>query len=335
MQAWVLQDQSDKQLSALKWQAVPQPVPADDEVLVKVHANGLNPVDYKLVEGGVASWTYPHVIGLDVAGEIAAIGSNVTDFQIGDRVFYHGDLARQGGFAEYVTTKADVVAQLPEKLSYEQGAALLCGAMTGYQAFYRKANLTNVHTVLVHAGAGGVGGIVIQLAKAAGKTVYTTVSKGKQAFVKQFGPDEMIDYHATDVTEAIKQLTDGLGVDLIINSIGSAEATKDLDRVAYNGCVVTIDGQPDIIQTDALDRGVGIYSLNLGGAHRSGNPVQRHDLAVMAEALGQLTAAGQLDPMIERILPVSAVPEGLQMLKDHQVTGKLVVRWDEGQTESK
>lgn len=334
MQAWVLQNQTDQQISALKLTEISQPVLEADEVLVKVHANGLNPVDYKLVEGGVASWTYPHVIGLDVAGEIAAVGQNVTDFQIGDRVFYHGDLARQGGFAQYVTTKADVVAQLPENLSYEQGAALLCGAMTGYQAFYRKANLTNVHTVLVHAGAGGVGGIVIQLAKAAGKTVYTTVSKGKQAFVQQFKPDAMIDYHATDVTEAVKQLTDGLGVDLIINSIGSAEATKDLDRVAYNGCVVTIDGQPNV-EAPGLNRGVGVYSLDLGGAHRSGNPVQRHDLAVMAEALGQLTAKGQLDPMIERVLPASAVPEGLQLLKDHQVTGKLVVSWDDSKTELK
>lgn len=259
----------------------------------------------------------PAYFWLDVAGEVVTTGAAVTGFKAGERVFYHGDLTKNGGFAEYAVVK-----------SYEQAAALLCGAMTAYAAVYRKANLTNRHSVLIHAGSGGVGGIAIQLAKQIGLTVYTTVSARKRAFVQSLQPDHIIDYQTTDVTATIKELTQGLGVDLIINTIGSTEATADLQRLAYNGALVTIVGEPDLSHYDLGRYGQSVLSVNLGGAHQSHNPQQQADLATMATALGELVVTKKLDPMIDHVLSFEQIPQGLQALKQHLISGKLVARID-------
>ncbi|WP_412989884.1 alcohol dehydrogenase catalytic domain-containing protein [Pediococcus siamensis] len=328
MQAWVVEKNEQRQIDDLQFIQIATPAPGADELLVKVHSVGLNPVDYKVIEGGVATWHYPHVVGLDVAGEVVAIGTDVSQFTVGERVFYHGDLTRQGGFAEFATPKADVVAKMPADLTYAQAAALLCGAMTAYQAIFRKASLTNRHTALIHAGAGGVGGIAIQLAKLAGLKVLTTVSKRKQAFVTNLHPDFMIDYRTQNVTQVVQQLTAGLGVDLIVNTIGAKAATADLDRLAYNGALVTIDGQPDLRASDYARRGIGVFSVNLGGAHQSKNPQQRQDLAKMATELGNLVVAHKLNPLVERQISFQEIPQGLQAIKAHEVIGKIVANWD-------
>lgn len=328
MQALYVNSATAHELSALTLGEQPQPQPAADEVLVRVHAVGLNPVDYKLVEEGNTNWQFPHIFGLDVAGEVVTTGAAVTGFKAGERAFYHGDLTKNGGFAEYAVVKSYAVAKMPTGLSYEQAAALLCGAMTAYAAVYRKANLTNRHSVLIHAGAGGVGGIAIQLAKQIGLTVYTTVSARKRAFVQSLQPDHIIDYQTTDVTATIKELTQGLGVDLIINTIGSTEATADLQRLAYNGALVTIVGEPDLSHYDLGRYGQSVLSVNLGGAHQSHNPQQQADLATMATALGELVVTKKLDPMIDHVLSFEQIPQGLQALKQHLISGKLVARID-------
>ncbi|MFC6170020.1 zinc-binding dehydrogenase [Loigolactobacillus jiayinensis] len=326
MRAIYLNTATDHGLDALTIGERPQPQPAAEEILVRVHAVGLNPVDYKLIEGGNKKWQYPHILGLDVAGEIVALGPQVSGFAVGERVFYHGDLTKDGGFAEYATVKSYAVAKMPAELSYEQAAALLCGAMTAYAALYRKASLANRHTVLIHAGAGGVGGIAVQLAKHSGLTVYTTASSRKRALAKRLLPDHIIDYQTTDVTAAIKELTHGHGVDLIINTVGTKEATADLQRLAYNGALVTIVGGPDLSDHALEQRGQSWLSVNLGGAHQSNNLQQQTDLAVMAAELGKLVVAKQLDPLIERVLAFEQIPQGLQALKQHLISGKVVAR---------
>ena len=213
---------------------VPVPTPAEHEVLIKVHAAGLNPVDYKIVEGGVSAWQYPHVLGLDVAGEIVSIGQGVTNWHVGDRVSGHGDLTKNGCFAEYVTAPTYELAKIPDSVSYEVTASALCGALTAYEAIERKANFANVNTVLVHAGAGGVGSITIQLAKLHGFKVFTTVSSSKYDYVKQLAPDVIINYQTEDVDKKLADLTDGLGVNLINDTVSKKEAELDLRRLAYN-----------------------------------------------------------------------------------------------------
>lgn len=328
MKALVVVDPDDKTIASLRVADVQVPTPASNQVLIKVHAVGLNPVDYKVVEGGLPSWTYPHTLGLDVAGEIVAVGEAVTDWQVGDRVSGHGDLTQNGCFAEFVAVSTYQLARIPDNVSYEIAASLLCGALTAYTAVERKPNLTNARTVLVHAGAGGVGSIAIQLAKLHGFKVFTTVSTAKIKYVQQLHPDVIIDYRQEDVDERLKQLTNGLGVDLIIDTVGKTEAEKDLRRLTYNGTLVTIVDVPDLTGVPMFNCGLSVDVVNLGGAHLSGNPYQKADLGKMNDEMLQLVAKGKVKPLIEKVLPFAQIKEGLQAIKDHQVVGKIVVKME-------
>ena len=328
MKSLVVKRPNDKIIDHLQIVDVAKPVPAPNQVLIRVHAVGLNPVDYKVVESGVPAWTYPHTLGLDVAGEIAAVGANVTDWQVGERVSGHGDLAKNGCFAEFVTVPTYQLARIPAEVSYETAASLLCGALTAYTAVERKPNLTNVKTVLIHAGAGGVGSIAIQLAKLHGFRVFTTVSAGKIEYVRQLHPDVIIDYRKEDVDDRIDQLTGGLGVDLIIDTVGKTEAERDLRRLAYNGTLVTIVDVPDLTGVPMFDRGLSVDVVNLGGAHHSGNLAQQAGLGKMNAEMLNLAAAGKVDPLIEKVISFDQIKAGLQAIKDHQVVGKLVAKID-------
>lgn len=328
MKALVVNSPDDQSIDRLQIAEVEKPTPAPDQVLIRIHAAGLNPVDYKVVEGGVPAWTYPHTLGLDVAGEIVAVGDNVTAWRVGDRVSGHGDLTKNGCFAEFIAVPTYQLARIPDNVSYETAASLLCGALTAYTAVERKPNLTNVKTVLVHAGAGGVGSIAIQLAKLHGLEVYTTVSTGKVKYVQQLHPVAVIDYRQEDVDARLDQLTDGRGVDLIIDTVGKTEAERDLGRLAYNGTLVTIVDVPDLTGIPMFDHGLSVAVVNLGGAHLSGNLAQQADLGRMNAAMLELAAAGKVDPLIEQVLPFDQIKVGLQAIKDHQVVGKLVVKID-------
>lgn len=324
MQALVITGPKQRDLADLTWVRRPTPRPRPDEVLIATKAVGLNPVDEKLVASGHMAWTFPHTLGLDVAGVVIAVGERVNEFQPGQRVCGHGNLAVDGSFAEAVTLPVGAVAEIPPKLSFETAAGSLCAGLTAYQALFRKANLNAVETVLVHAGAGGVGSMAIQLAKSVGKTVWTTVSADKQAFVTRCHPDMQIDYRREDVTARIGELSQQRGVDLIINTIGSP--TADLPRLAYNGQLVCVLETPTgpIPAQPALS----ISNLDLGGAHRSHNPQQVADLGRMTRALLALEDQGQVDPLISEILTPDQIPAGLQRLRQHAVVGKLVATFN-------
>ncbi|BDZ31793.1 zinc-binding dehydrogenase [Lactiplantibacillus sp. WILCCON 0030] len=325
MKAWVVKNQAHLGLEQLRLLDVPIPKPQVAELQVKVQAVGLNPVDYKIIDSGVAAWQYPHTIGIDVAGEVSAVGPDVTDFKLGDRVFYHSDLRRNGALATYNVTLAASVAKLPDALSYVQGAAILCANLTAYQALIRKVNLTNAQTVLIHAGGGAVGLAALQLAKQLGLRTITTVSARKRALVEKVGADTIIDYHQEDVTAAVLKATEGRGVDVSLNTIGGSELAADAARMAYNGQIVAIgDGMPQHFDFD--DHALALIRSGLGGVYRSNDPVQIHDLAVMAQAVAKLVVAAKLDPLIGDVQPFDQVPTALQTIKSGRNVGKLVIQ---------
>ena len=322
MQALVVPQAGQTQLTQLRWMERPIPTPQAGEVLVRTRAVGLNPVDYKVVEDGVAAWQYPHTLGLDVAGTVMAVGPGVTRFTVGQRVCGHGNLAVDGAFAEAVVATASALTPIPATVSFEQAAGSLCAGLTAYQAIFRKANLNAVRTVLVHAGAGGVGSMAIQLAQLAGKRVFTTVSAAKQDFVSKLKPAAMLDYKTVDVTQEILGLTANQGVDLVVNTIGRPEA--DLPRLAYNGQLVCVLETPKQVPAS---QALTVSNLDLGGAHRSGNPAQVADLGEMAHALLALVAAGQVDPLVTRVIDAAEIVAGLQAIRDHRVMGKVVAKF--------
>ncbi|WP_334351853.1 zinc-binding dehydrogenase [Companilactobacillus sp. HBUAS56257] len=316
---------NENSIADVKVSQVEIPKISDNEVLIKVCAVGLNPVDYKLIENHPDGWNDPHVLGLDAAGIVEKVGDNCDQkFSKGQRVFFHGDLAKDGVFAEYAKAKSNVLAKIPDNVSFEAAAAILCSGLTAYASLFRKMNLTGKKTVLIHAGAGGVGSIAVQLAKYLGLTVFTTVSTKKIEFAKKIGADYVIDYKKEDTTAVIQKLTHGVGVDLIINLVGGIEVQKDLERLTYNGAVVDILNTPDLTNYDLGAKGQSVLSVNLGGAHHGGNKGQLNDLATMANSLVKLVSQGVIDPLITKEIKFAQIPSGLRLIKEHQTEGKIV-----------
>ncbi|MGO4959142.1 alcohol dehydrogenase catalytic domain-containing protein [Bifidobacterium pseudolongum] len=330
MKAYVIPNAEARGLDAMELADVPRPQAAPGHVLIQVHAAGLNPVDYKLAEGGNANWTYPHILGLDVAGEIVELGEGVEDtWKVGMRVAGHGDLRFDGCFAEYVSAPTYELALIPDDVEYTTAAGMLCSALTAYQTINRKPNLNLVRTALVHGGSGAVGGVAVQLAKMHGITVFTTCSTRNVDYVREHvRPDAVIDYRTQDVDERVRELTDGRGADLIVDTVSGEEAECDLGRLAYNGQLVTIVDVPPVSSGQMFGGALSIDVVNLGGAHGSGNPMEQRDLGTMASDVLSMVSQGQLDPLITGVLPFGDLVEGLRSLADHKVTGKLVVDVD-------
>lgn len=305
---------------------VSTPSAGKGQVLVEVYAAGLNPVDYKTATGGNPNWTYPHVLGLDVAGVIAGVGEGVEQWKTGDRVLYHGDLTKPGGYAEFAVTKAHTVSRIPDGVSFEEAAALPTAGYTAYQAVNRKLPLSRIHTLLIHGGAGGVGGFAVQFAKLAGKQVISTASQHNHEYVKGLGADDVIDYREADVAAEILRITDGRGVDAVIDAVSRQTATEALGLTAFSGHVVHISGAPDYGQIKPFTKSLSIHEVALGAAHQSGDPAAEHELAVIGDEVLQLLAAGKISSLLEEVVKLEEIPDALARLSGRHVRGKIVAK---------
>jgi len=210
---------------------------ADDEVLIKVMAAGVNPVDTKVRANGLMfDDAYPAILGCDGAGFVESIGADVEHLQVGDAVYYcYGGLGQKsdagdsvGNYAEYAVVRAAYVALKPTSLDFDTAAASPLVLITAWEALFDRARLQSGQKVFIHAGAGGVGHVAIQLAKLAGAEVATTVSSAEKAnFVKELGADLVINYKTQNVADVLLDWTDGLGVDVAFDTVGG-EAFKQL-----------------------------------------------------------------------------------------------------------
>lgn len=324
MKALVLNEAG--QIENLKIDEVAIPRPLVDEVLIKVQAVGLNPVDVSLIHSGNPNWSYPHILGLDVAGIVMGVGANVKKIKVGDRVAYHGDLTKQGGFAQYAIAKANIMAPIPDNVTFEEAAALPCAGMTAYQAIFRKIPRDMIQTILIHGGNGAVGGFAIQLAKSLGWTVFTTCSKENFDHVKSIGADYAIDYHTQDITKEVLRLTSKDGVDAIINTVSKQSAEQDLERLAFNGHLVCIAGVADNQLVQPFTKAISVHEIALGGAHSSNNLRAQADLSTMLRALLEKVAAKEIDPLISEIVTLEGIPAALQKIKGRHVRGKIVAK---------
>ncbi|MGM7723855.1 zinc-binding dehydrogenase [Metabacillus sp. Hm71] len=324
MKAWFIKNPGS--IGNLTWGDIQDVTAGEGQLVVKVVSTALNPVDYKMIENGSNNWSYPHIPGVDLAGEVVEIGEYVVGFKVGDRVACHTDLNQKGAFAEKAVIDAHAAAKIPEGVSYDQAAAVLCAGMTAYQAVIQKLNHHHKKTILIHAGAGGVGGYAIQLAKELGLKVFTTASSHNHSWVTSLGADVAIDYKTEDVTKRILEETNNEGVDLIFNTVGSNEATEDLKRLAFSGHMAYIAGAPDMSNVKPFTLSPSIHEVALGAAHSSGSIRARENLAFMAKELLERVDAGTLDPMITEVLPKEELPAGLDKLKGRHVRGKIIIR---------
>ena len=239
----------------------------DDQVLVHIKAIGINPIDTKIRAAPERfPVSFPVIPGCDGAGVVEAVGRHVQNFKRGDDVYFSqpGFNNRQGTYAEYTLVDASLLALKPRSLSFEQAAAVPLVFITAWEALYDRARVTSGQTILIHAGAGGVGHAAIQLAKLTGAKVITTVSTDEKAdFVKRLGADKIINYQTQDIAAEVSQWTAGKGVDIAFDTVGSNVLQSCLSCVKYYGDVVTIlQPTPDTNWSDARIRNVR-FSLEL------------------------------------------------------------------------
>ncbi|XXM70929.1 zinc-binding dehydrogenase [Lysinibacillus sphaericus] len=303
-----------------------KPAPGNGELLVEVHAVGLNPVDYKTATNGMPSWTYPHILGLDVAGLVAEVGDGVTGWKRGDRLVYHGDFSKKGGYAEFALITAHTASKLPDSISFEDAAALPTAGYTAYQALHRKLPLDQIDTILIHGGAGGVGGFGVQLAKLAGKTVISTASSHNHEYVESLGADYVIDYREENVKERVMEITNGRGVDAVIDAVSRQSATEALDMLAYMGHIVYIAGAPDFTVVKPFTKVVSYHEIALAAAHQSDDIQAQKDFAVIGNDMLSLLSEGKLDPMLKKVISLEEVPGALNRLSERHVKGKIVAK---------
>jgi NADPH:quinone reductase-like Zn-dependent oxidoreductase len=287
---------------------VPRPNPRPTEVLVRVAAAGVNPVDWKVRSGGGFLGQPPFTVGWDVAGVIEEVGFGVTRFSPGDRVFgmprFPGEAA---AYAEYVTSPSRQLAGVAEGLGDVEAAALPLAGLTAWQALVETAGVEEGQRVLVLAAAGGVGHLAVQIAKARGAHVIGTASAGKHAFVEGLGADEVVDYTSEDVGERARD------VDIVLDAVGGDTAASALRAVREGGIVVTLSGAAAGPLRDLAGDRVRVVTI-LVEPDRLG-----------MEAIAELAGVGSLRPHISQTFPLEQAGRAHELGETGRTQGKLVL----------
>ena len=317
-------------LSGIAVADIPVPRIGREDVLVKVKAASLNPVDWKLAAGvAFPGWSLPHVAALDAAGIIAEVGSDVTEWRAGDRVVWHHSLFAGGVCAEYAAVPAHVIARIPDGVPDAAAAAVPCAGYTAFQGLVRKAHLQKGQWVLVQGASGGVGGFAVQIAALHGAHVIALARPEQEARVKALGAHHVIDYRRPDLRDAVRQLTPGgYGADIMLEVVNPRDARKSLDLLHYNGQLITVDPLPDLSETPAYTYAASIHEVALGGAYGAGYRPTQEDFARMGDWFMAQLSMGRISPMIEHQISMEQVKEYLHRLKAGDIIGKIVVGID-------
>ena len=304
----------------LKIQDVPDPKPDSGQVLVRVEAAGINPVDTYIRSGTYARKPkLPYTPGTDGGGVIEAVAANVKNFKVGDRVYTNGSLT--GVCAELAICEESRVHHLPSKVSFAQGAAIGVPYGTAYRALFQRGRGKAGETVLVHGATGGVGIACVQFARAAGFTVIGTggTEKGRTLVAEQ-GAHYVLDHRAPDYEKRLMEITDGRGVDLITEMLANVNLAKDLTLLAPAGRVVVI-GNRDTIEInprDAMAREATILGLTLFAATDA-------DLREIHAATIAGLENGSLRPIVRQELPLAEAPRAHQLVMEPGALGKIVL----------
>lgn len=294
----------------LKLVEVERPAPGPTEVLVRVHAAGVNPTDWKHRASGGFLGKPPFVLGWDVSGVVEATGIGAALHKPGDEVY--GMLRypfSHGSFAEYVVAPARTFAAKPRGITHVQAAALPLAALTAWQALVDTAGLRSGQRVLIHAAAGGVGHLAVQIAKARGAYVIGTASAGKHDLLRELGADELIDYRTTDFAEAVRD------VDVVLDTMGGDHGERSLATMRPGGVIVSI-------VLSVLDAGLVDKAAALG--MRAEDILVEPDQAAL-KAITALVEAGKLHAELDTVLPLSEVAKAHERGETGRTTGKIVL----------
>ena len=314
---------------------VPEPEVGDGDVLVKVSAASINPLD-KMVRNGefkrLLKYQTPFVLGHDVAGVVTRVGSAVRDFQVGDEVYARPRDLRIGTFAEYIAIDQDDVAPKPASLTLHEAAAVPLVSLAAWQALVDRAHVKPGQKVLVHAGSGGLGSTVIQLAKHLGATVATTARGENAELVRSLGADVVVDYTKEDFAEVLS------GYDVVLDSRGGENLEKSLTVLKPGGQAIGVTGPPDAgfakqlgapkfigVVMGLLSRKVRKQARKLGVSYSflfmQANGGQLRELASLYDA-------GHLRPLIDTTFPFDQTLEALAYVEQGRANGKVVITLD-------
>jgi NADPH:quinone reductase len=304
----------------MKIEEVSIPKVEASQVLVRVKAIGINPVDTYIRSGMYSSVpNLPYTCGKDAAGIVEAIGENITKVKVGDRVYTADSVS--GTYAEYVICKENQVNHLPENVSFEQGAGVFVPYATSFRALFQKAKAKKGETVLVHGASGGVGIATIQWAKNAGLTVIGTASSAEgKKLIKEQGADFVFDHSDENYLEQILQVTDGKGIDIILEMLANVNLVKDFDVLAKFGRIVVIGNRGSLEFNPRLTMGkdATIYGMSLFN-------FQPEDEAEIHENIYKGLSEGYLNPIVGKTFSLENAPQAHREVIESKAFGKIVL----------
>jgi NADPH:quinone reductase-like Zn-dependent oxidoreductase len=293
----------------LKYEDAPRPEPKEDQILVRVIAAAVNPVDGMIRSGKFANYfhtTFPLIPGYDISGVVEKTGPKITKFKAGDPVYAYIGLKEGGGYAEYAVATEKEAAPKPKSLTFGEAAAVPLAAETAWQALIDTAKLSAGQTVLIHGGSGGVGSFAIQIAKARGAKVIATASTPNQDLLKQLGADVAVDYTKTKFEDVAKD------VDVVLDSVGKDTLSRSYGVVKKGGFIVSLVARPDQVELDKREiRGASL------------------DVKPDADELAEITKfieAKKIKPVVSQILPLSEAAKAQEQAATGHTRGKIVLK---------
>jgi NADPH:quinone reductase-like Zn-dependent oxidoreductase len=293
----------------LVYEDAPRPHPLGGEVLVQVHAAGINPVDWKVREGHLREMlhhTLPLVLGWDVSGVVVSIGSGVTRMKEGDEVFSRPDISRDGAYAEFIVIKESEVALKPKSIDHVHAAALPLAGLTAWQSLFDAGGLASGQRLLIHAAAGGVGTLAVQLAKWKGAWVIGTAKAHNHEFLRKLGVNQVIDYNTERFEESVQP------VDMVFDTIGGETQERSWKVLKPGGILVSIANPPSAETAKA-------HGVRQAFVFTQPNATQLAEIAKLVEA-------EKLKAIVETILPLSDATRGQELSERGHTRGKIVLR---------
>jgi NADPH:quinone reductase-like Zn-dependent oxidoreductase len=293
----------------LKLEDVPRPKPAADEVLIKVYATGVNPIDWKIREGARKErfpTNFPLILGWDASGVIEEVGSNILNFKKGDEVYSRPDPTKNGTYAEYVVVKADQVNRKPKTIDYVKAAAVPLAGLTAWQGLFDHGKLQRGEKVLIHGASGGVGTFAVQFAKWKGAYTVATSSEKNIEFLQELGADEVIDYKKENFEDRLRD------IDLVFDTIGVQTQKRSLQVLKNGGRLVTTVKPENEKEAEQKN-------IHIEGYMAQSYPEELEQIAALIDE-------GKVSPVIGKIFPLEQAAEAQQLSKEGHVRGKIVLK---------
>ncbi len=323
MKAWIHRETGTPDVLSLEEQ--PRPCPGRGEILVRNRAIGLNPVDWKFIEWGHDGWEWPHIPGVDGAGEIEAIGEGVTHLREGARIAYHNDLLQPGSFAEYTVIPARAAIPLPDALPFTAAAAIPCPGLTAIQAVDKVPLDPGAH-VLVTGASGAVGGALLQLARARGWVVHAVCSASQAARVFGLGAATVVDYRKDGWREALAERAATQPISAVFDMVSGEHAATLAPLLAANGHLICIQDRQERTPLAPFTTTISLHEVGLNAMHRYADDRQWGRLVTAGAAMADSIACGRFDPQIIEVEAFDRLPAALARLKQGPNPGNRVIK---------